>query len=139
MIVKMQNREERANWSLRHRDAGGFTLIELLVVVAVIGILAAIATSHFAAYRLQAFDAQANTDLRNAATAEEAYFINAGTYLTCSDAACEAALPNFRRSRAVSIDMTAFTGGSPSFVGVASSSPGSKSFTWDSSQGGFTN
>jgi prepilin-type N-terminal cleavage/methylation domain-containing protein len=121
----------------RTAGAGGFTIIELMVVVTIIGVLAAIASSHFVSYRLQAFDAQANSDLRNAVTAEEAYFINNGNYLSCSDAACDAGLPNFRRSRAVSLEMTASGGGSPSFVGIASSTPGTKTFTWDSTQGGF--
>jgi hypothetical protein len=90
-------------------------------------------------YRLQAFDARANTDLRNAASSQEAYFIDAGSYLTCTDAACDASLPNFVRSQSVSISMTASGGGSPSWVGVAQSSPGTKVFTWDSTAGGMTN
>lgn len=116
---------------------GGFTLIELMVVMAIIGILAAIASSHFFAYRLQAFDARANSDLRNAATAEEAYYVNFGDYLTCANAACDANLPNFRRSASVSIDITAAGGASPSFIGVAQSSPGTRVFVWDSALGGY--
>ena len=65
---------------LRLRSESGFTLIELLVVVAIIGILAAIAIPQFAAYRKRGYEAQIKSDLRNAATAQEAYFANAFTY-----------------------------------------------------------
>lgn len=65
---------------LRLRAEGGFTLIELLVVIAIIGILAAIAIPQFAAYRKRSFEAQVQSDLRNAATAMEAYFVTSNTY-----------------------------------------------------------
>jgi len=52
----------------------GFTLIELLVVVAIIGILAAIAIPQFAKYRQSAYNAAAQSDLKNISTALEAYF-----------------------------------------------------------------
>jgi type IV pilus assembly protein PilA len=68
--------------SLRLRSESGFTLIELLVVVAIIGILAAIAIPQFSAYRKRGYEAQVKSDLRNAATAEEAYFTQAFAYKT---------------------------------------------------------
>ncbi len=59
---------------------GGFTLIELLVVIIIIGILAAIAIPVFLSQRKKGWDAQAKSDLRNAATAEETYLTDKGNY-----------------------------------------------------------
>jgi prepilin-type N-terminal cleavage/methylation domain-containing protein len=64
---------------MRKRNEG-FTLIELMIVIAIIGILAAIAIPQFAAYRTRSWNASANADLRNACTAQEAYFVDEGTY-----------------------------------------------------------
>jgi len=62
------------------KNRKGFTLIELLIVVVIIGILAAIAIPRFAATKTKAFDAAAKTDLRNAMTAQEAYYADNQTY-----------------------------------------------------------
>jgi len=59
---------------------GGFTLIELLIVVAIIGILAAIAIPQFSAYRAKAYNSAATSDLKNAKTQLEAYFMDHQTY-----------------------------------------------------------
>lgn len=58
----------------------GFTLIELMIVIAIIGILAAIAIPQFSAYRQRSYNSSANADLRNAATAQEAYYVDNMTY-----------------------------------------------------------
>lgn len=118
------------------RNDEGFTLIELLVVVAIIGILAAIAIPQFAAYRQRGFDAQANSDLRNAATAEEAYFATNSTYVDCADvAACLTTLPGLKTATDTTMQMT---GNGNTFTGTSKSSKGSGvQCSWNSASGGF--
>ena len=58
----------------------GFTLIELMIVIAIIGILAAIAIPQFSAYRQRSYNSSANADLRNAATAQEAWYVDNMSY-----------------------------------------------------------
>jgi type IV pilus assembly protein PilA len=79
-------------WRRRVEEEKGFTLIELLVVIIIIGILAAIAIPVFLNQRQKGYDAQAKSDLRNMATAEETYLTDNPTgYATASGASSTAA------------------------------------------------
>ena len=85
----------------RHRS--GFTLIELLIVVVIIGILAAIAIPKFAMTKGKSYTASIKSDLRNVATAQEAYFYENSTYATATSQL------NLRASPGVTIDIVGAT------------------------------
>ena len=77
------------------RNRSGFTLIELLIVVVIIGLLAAIALPKFGYTKQKAFTSTMKSDLRNLATAQEAYWNDNGSYYV-------GALPSSSIIRAVS-------------------------------------
>ncbi|MEW6269102.1 MAG: prepilin-type N-terminal cleavage/methylation domain-containing protein [Thermodesulfobacteriota bacterium] len=113
------------------RNEKGFTLIELLVVVAIIGILAAIAIPQFSEYRKQGFNARASSDLRNLATAEEAYFAANAAYT-----ATVATLTGFKQSPGVTMSVAP---SGNTFTASAFHVNGDKTFNWDSANGGLQN
>ena len=121
------------------KNEKGFTLIELLVVIAIIGILAAIAIPQFAEYRKRGFDARAKSDLRNVATAEEAYFVDYERYVGCASAAtCQSTLPGVAQlSNGVVLSMSVANATSTFFTGTSNHPKGTATFNWNSANGGL--
>src|SRR5512144_610398 len=74
---------------MKIKNSKGFTLIELLIVVAIIAILAAIAIPQFSAYRIRGYNSAALADLRNARTAEEAFFSDWQVYASTAAKAAQ--------------------------------------------------
>lgn len=96
----------------------GFTLIELLIVVVIVGLLAAIAIPKLANTKQKAYVAQMKSDLKNLATAEEAFFYDSAFYTSSLPA-----LNNFRSSTGVTLNVLEATAGGWSARAIHSSTP----------------
>ena len=103
----------------------GFTLIELMIVIAIIGILAAIAIPQFSAYRTRSYNSAAQADVRNTATAMEAYFVDHQSY---ADAAGSLTGSTFGLATSQNVTVTA-TGSTTGYTITAYHSSGNKTYT----------
>lgn len=120
------------------KSESGFTLIELLVAVAIIGILASIGVIHVTEHRIRAFNAQAQSDLRNAITAQESVFTDTDSYESCVDAGCnDPVLPGFQMSANNTLTCSQLLGGS-AFQCIARHNSGDTTYAYDSSTMAWT-
>ena len=108
----------------------GFTLIELLVVVVIIGILAAIAIPVFLNQREKAADSGTKSDLKNAATVIETYFVDNQDYTGAVPAGT-----NLGESDNVTVTLA--SADADGFCLVGTNTGGSGYFMYDSEDGGL--
>ena len=112
---------------MKKNNQKGFTLIELLIIVAIIGLLAAIAIPQFASYKQRSFDGRSQSDLRNAITVEEAFFVDNEEY---TDAPSDLVTMGFKPSPGV--NLTIALNGPGSWSGYSTHDQGAFKFCFDS-------
>jgi type IV pilus assembly protein PilA len=77
---------KRLHMRLRNEESG-FTLIELLIVLVIIGVLLAIAVPSYLGFKKRAEKSAAQSNVRAAIPAMEAFYSDNGTYVNATAAA----------------------------------------------------
>ena len=109
----------------------GFTLIEVMITASIVGVLAAIALPGYMEYREDGYDAEAQAALREVATAEEAYFLDNDSYISCDQNSCPLLLEDVDNI-AAGVQLQIISTGQD-FTGIASHSEGTgEEYTWNS-------
>ena len=96
-----------------------------MIVIAIIGILAAIAIPQFSAYRKRSYNSSAQSDVRNIATAQEAYYVDESTY-TSTESSISGATYGYMQSGNVTY---AVDGNTDNYTITAYHSSGDKTYS----------
>lgn len=114
------------NHTVTNRRDEGFTLIEVMIVVAIVAILAAIAIPQLSVYRTKSYNTAAISDLKNAAIAQEAYYVDSRRYT--SDIGNLTLNPyNFYISQGINMAVSSAT--NEAYLMTAYHSAGNKTYT----------
>jgi len=114
------------NHTVTDRRDEGFTLIELMIVVAIVAILAAIAIPQLSVYRTKSYNTAAISDLKNAAIAQEAYYVDNRRY-TSNIGNLTSSPYNFYNSQGINMAVSSAT--NEAYLMTAYHSAGNKTYT----------